>query len=136
MIGFYSNVKRTSNAQGLLNDNSKHLKYTIFSLNTDEYVIRLFNLGETTDISLPIYSSGEWNISELNLNLKFADIKESFANGLVLSERKAWNNIVGEINMFNGGSKDTHSEIVLSPLQVRSFRINLKNKIAGGSAPL
>lgn len=99
-------------------------------------MIRLFNLGETTDISLPIYSSGEWNISELNLNLKFADIKESFANGLVLSERKAWNNIVGEINMFNGGSKDTHSEIVLSPLQVRSFRINLKNKIAGGSAPL
>jgi hypothetical protein len=70
------------------------------------------------------------------LNLKFADIKESFANGLVLSERKAWNKITGEINMFNGGSKDTHSEIVLSPLQVRSFRINLKNKIAGGSAPL
>ncbi len=32
--------------------------------------------------------------------------------------------------MFNAASKDTPSEITLSPLQVRSFRVNLKGKIA------
>lgn len=36
------------------------------------------------------------------------------------------------MNMFNAGSKDSLEKIVLSPLQSRSFRINLKGKIAGG----
>lgn len=33
--------------------------------------------------------------------------------------------------MFNAGSRDSLENIVLAPLQVRSFRINLKSKIAG-----
>lgn len=38
--------------------------------------------------------------------------------------------------MFNAASKDTHSEIIISPLQVRSFRINLKNKIVASESPI
>lgn len=33
--------------------------------------------------------------------------------------------------MFNAGSRDSLESIVIAPLQVRSFRINLKGKIAG-----
>jgi hypothetical protein len=68
------------------------------------------------------------------LELKFADIRESFANGLPLSERRAWNKLEGEINMFNGQSKDSPDKIVLAPLQVRSFRINNKGNIWAGAA--
>jgi len=32
--------------------------------------------------------------------------------------------------MFNGASKDTQELLVLSPLQIRSFRINIRGKIA------
>jgi hypothetical protein len=133
LVGFYSNVKRESTSKGLLTDNSKHLKYSIFLLNEDEYVLRLFNLAEDKNLNLPIHSAQSWTIEELNLNLKYADIRESFANGLPLSERRAWNKVENEINMFNGGSRDTLQEIILAPLQVRSFRINLKNKIAGAA---
>jgi len=31
--------------------------------------------------------------------------------------------------MFNGASKDTQEQLVLSPLQIRAFRINIKGKI-------
>ena len=101
-------------------------------LNSEEYVLRLFNLGEHRNIELPIYSAQSWSINELNLDLKYEDIRESFANGFPLSERRAWNKVEGEINMFNAGSRDSLENIVIAPLQVRSFRINLKGKIAGG----
>lgn len=75
LLAYYSGEKRATDANGLLNSNSKFLKYTMFSLNEKEYVLRLFNLGEREEVELPIYSPKEWTISELNLNLKFEDIK-------------------------------------------------------------
>ena len=58
------------------------------------------------------------------MELAFADIKETFANGLPMTERRAWKKIEGEINMANPASKDTEQLITLAPLQVRTFRIN------------
>lgn len=40
-----------------------------------------------------------------------------------------WKTIPGEINIFTAGSKDSVESLVLEPLQIRSFRINLKKKI-------
>lgn len=107
VVGYYSNVKRESSSKGLLTENSKYLKYSIFHLNNDEYVLRLFNLAEDKNIEIPSHTSTSWNIQELNLELNFSDIRESFANGLPLSERRTWIKIEGEVNMFNAGSKDT-----------------------------
>jgi hypothetical protein len=71
------------------------LKYTVFSLNPQEFVLRLFNMNELEDLTVPKYSEKEWNLNGLGLNLKFSDIRESFANGAVLSERKIWKKITG-----------------------------------------
>lgn len=60
---------------GLISDNSRFLKYSIFMLNEEEFVLRLFNLGEHRNIELPIYSTQSWDINELNLNLKYQDIR-------------------------------------------------------------
>jgi hypothetical protein len=46
LIGFYSSGKRESNSKGQLSESSKYLKYSIFILNSDEYVLRIFNLAE------------------------------------------------------------------------------------------
>lgn len=132
LVGFYSNVKRESAAKGLINENSKYLKYSIFLLNQDEYVLRLMNLAETRNINLPLYKAQSWTINELNLDLKYGDIRESFANGLPFSERRTWNKVEGEINIFNAGSRDSREEIVLAPLQIRSFRINKNGRITSG----
>jgi hypothetical protein len=130
LLGFYSSTKRESSSKGLLSESSKYLKYTIFLLNKDEYLLRMFNLAENENLELPTHSASSWTIDELNLDLKYSDIRESFANGLPLSERRAWNKVEGEINMFNAGSKDSPEKLVLAPLQVRSFRINLKGQVA------
>jgi hypothetical protein len=105
------------------------LKYTVFSLNKDEFVLRLFNMAEQLPAKVPKYSKKEWLIPELGINLQFADVKESFANGVVLGERKNWTNIQGEVSIFTAGSQDTPTQLHLDPLQIRSFRINIKNTI-------
>ena len=52
-------------------------------------------MNELEDLTVPKYSEKEWNLNGLGLNLKFQDIRESFANGAVLSERKIWKKITG-----------------------------------------
>jgi hypothetical protein len=63
------------------------------------------------------------------LNIKYGQIKESFANGLILKERHRWVQDDEEINQITRGKSDTKDQIVLRPLEIRSFRINLKEKI-------
>lgn len=46
LVGFYSSSERKSSSKGLLTEYSKYLKYSIFVLNSDEYVLRIFNLAE------------------------------------------------------------------------------------------
>jgi hypothetical protein len=58
-----------------LNEKSKFLKYTIFLLNQDEYVLRIFNLAENGVLEIPQFTLKNWVIPELNLNLEFKDIK-------------------------------------------------------------
>jgi hypothetical protein len=89
----------------------------------------LFNLAETENLTIKRYSKTEWTIPQLALDIKFTDIRESFASGIPLNERKSWISVPGELNIFNGAARDTLEELVFSPLQIRSFRINLKNVI-------
>lgn len=71
------------------------LKYTIFSLNADEFVIRLYNMDEQKSISVKKYGVNEWNLGALGLEMHYTDIKEAFANGIPLGERKEWVKIGG-----------------------------------------
>lgn len=71
------------------------LKYSIWPLNEERILIRLHNLAELRNISIPIYSNNSWLIAELSLNLSYVDITESFANGIPLHKRHNWINITG-----------------------------------------
>lgn len=55
-------------------------------------------------------------ISEINLNISFSDIRESFANGLIFKERYNWIGDNEEINHITRGSADTSDSVVLRPL--------------------
>lgn len=137
LVGFLSSAPPSTLAPPTASHDQTYqkIKYTVFSLTPDEFVIRLFNMDEKEEVTIPKYINGEWNLNGIGVNYRFGDIKESFANGIPLAERKIWKNIQGEINIFNAGSKDTQEEMVLEPLQIRSFRVNLKGKVAVPDAP-
>lgn len=60
------------------------LKYTMFSLNANEFVLRLFNMNEREELTIPKFADKEWNLNGVGLSLKFEDVKEAFANGIPL----------------------------------------------------
>jgi len=74
LIGMYSEKERSS---VLAPDSqvSKYFKYTIYILNQDEFVLRLYNLAEEDNLNLKRFTQTSWKISELGLDLTFADIK-------------------------------------------------------------
>lgn len=78
----------------------------------------------------------EFEIEEVGLSIKCKDIKESYANGLtkVDHERKHYGGS-NEINNQNAGFNDKEGILLLRPLEIRSFRINFKNKITISNDP-
>lgn len=82
------------------------------------------NLNDHQKLRLPKYGSSSWKIEELGLSLEYKAVKESFAFGEPLSERRRWKNVQREVNVFDCSKEDTGSEIVLRPLQIRSFRVS------------
>ena len=130
LIGFFGD-KLSEEISRNKGENSKGmLKYTVFSLNKDEFVLRLYNMGEQSSIMIPKFGAKAWNLAEIGFNMKYADITESFANGIPLNERKVWKTIKDEINVFSAAAMDTQQNMILEPLQIRSFRVNLKGPIA------
>jgi len=74
LIGMYSEKERSSVfAPDSLA--SKYFKYTIYSINQDEFVLRLFNLAEEENLNLKRYTQSSWKIPELGLDIKYTDIK-------------------------------------------------------------
>jgi hypothetical protein len=56
-------------------------------------VIRLYNLNDNKKIKVAKFLSNSWDLPELGLQLKFADIKETYANGNPITKRKVWTQI-------------------------------------------
>lgn len=56
----------------------------MFSLNANEFVLRLFNMNEREELTIPKFADKEWNLNGVGLSLKFEDVKEAFANGIPL----------------------------------------------------
>lgn len=52
-------------------------------------------MAEDKHITVKKYEKNEWNLKSLGLEMRFKDIKESFANGIPLGERKLWVKIGG-----------------------------------------
>lgn len=46
-----------------------------------------------------------------------------------MSARKRWTQIEEEINVSNLGAKDSAKKLIIEPLQIRTFRINLVEKL-------
>lgn len=119
-----------------------NLKYSIFYLGLNEYVLRLQNLGEFSNLMVTKYAGSpghyEWNIEELGLKLTFFDIKDSYANGIVKEEKLRWRRHWGgqeEVNLVSQGRQDS-DRFTLRPLEIRSFRINTKSAITLKDASL
>ena len=51
-------------------------------------------------------------------------MKITYANGLPIRDKKKW--IDNEVTINSMLQKDTDKSYVLSPLQIRTFRINMK----------
>ena len=122
---------------------TKYLKYTVFHLNQDKIVLRMVNLAEFEQLSVPKYQKadgkGRFVVDAIGLDLQFVDIAESYSNGLPKERewRKYWSKNSDDINVYNQGTGDSESLIVLRPLEIRSFRINFKQPIQiqrGGAA--
>ena len=63
LIGYYSTEERQSVIYSKsTTDSTPYLKYTIFSVNKHEFIIRLFNLAEDTSMTLPKYRKDGWSI--------------------------------------------------------------------------
>lgn len=113
-----------------------YLKYTVFHLNEDEIVLRLMNMAESEQMSIMKYekneTKGKFLIDSIGLNLEFVDIVESYANGIPKEQnwRRYWSKNTDEINVYNQGGADTAEIMTLRPLEIRSFRINFRQKIA------
>jgi hypothetical protein len=54
--------------------NEEWIKYTVFSLNPNEFVLRLFNMNEKETLRVNKYNNKAWNLPTLGLNLNFEDI--------------------------------------------------------------
>ncbi len=93
-------------------------------MNKNEFVLRLINLHDHKVIKVPKFGLNSWKLTEVGLNLVFTQIRESFAQGEAISQRKEWKTIPNEVNISNSGQLDTDSELGLRPLQIRSFRIS------------
>lgn len=91
-------------------------------------MLRLINLHDHKVIKVPKFSLNSWKLTEVGLNLEFTQIRESFAQGEPISQRRKWKNIANEVNVSNSGQLDTDSELGLRPLQIRSFRISVAGR--------
>lgn len=83
-------------------------------------------MAEQEDIKIPKYTASRFEIPDLGLSFEYKNIKETFANGIILKDRKKWTQTQVP---FKPGSKDTSESLILEPLEIRSFRINFKNMI-------
>jgi hypothetical protein len=75
-------------------------------LNKNEFVLRLINLHDHKVIKVPKFGLNSWKLTEVGLNLVFTQIRESFAQGEAISQRKEWKNIPNEVNISNSGQLD------------------------------
>jgi len=47
-------------------------------------------LAEYKNLKISHFKQNSWIIPEVNMNISFSDIRESFANGLIFKERYNW----------------------------------------------
>lgn len=87
LLGFFTSTDVKKNEPNLRKTPAKteeYLKYTLTFLNKDEILLRLHNLAENHDLKLSHFGLKSWIIPEINLNISYTQIKESFANGLIV----------------------------------------------------
>lgn len=72
LMAFYSKEEKKGSTFGLRHtEANSYLKYTVFNLNENEYVVRLVNLQENKDLKVAHFSSNSWDLPQLNLKLKY-----------------------------------------------------------------
>ena len=61
-VGFLSATGEATSASREIDEEYKWVKYTTFSLNKNEFVLRFFNLNEKKDIRIAKYASDSWDL--------------------------------------------------------------------------